>query len=895
MLARFNQLGLRIKLNFGFATLIGLLFLAIGTALLGQGRLLGAVDAFIQGSDEVDQLSVESLVAMGDARRYEKEFLLKRQSVSDEEARSRYATLISNRLDVVRENLAKIATLTDNAAILTQARVIEGITQKYESRFLQSVNLYGRLGRVDQGLEGKMREEAHFIEALLARGTPERLMVELLSLRRFEKDFIMRNSLKYVSAFEAMESRFRNDLERSALPRDSREALLQALGQYGAAFRQYIAVRQEIDEVTQDYLVAVHQLEPALAKIHAITEQEKDATNHTLAQLNKMTRLVLLVVGAVAILLGILVAGFIVRDVERSLDAVVGFSRRIAAGDRDARLPAVAGNNEFSVLTAALNTMATALQEARRHDEIHSAEVLEAEAQATRILESSADGLLGIDADGIITFMNPAGLAMLGYRADEVIGQALHALLHHSRADCTPYPFDECPSAKALQSGEQIRVNDEVYWHANGYPLPVMYAIHPTIEQGKITGAVISFVDVTVQRAAAQAREKALITAESLARVKSDFLSNMSHEIRTPLNGVLGFAKIGANNYQNSEKALNAFLKITDSGQRLLGVVNDILDFSKIEAGKLAIVPTAISLTDLIVQTVELVRMRAQAKRLNLLVELAPDLPETCSIDSLRLGQILLNLLNNAVKFTDSGSVTLRACRQGDQLVFSVSDTGIGMSDVLLSRLFTPFEQADGSSTRRYGGTGLGLAISKRIVELMGGSIGVGSEPGVGSTFEFNVPYVPAPSTSQRQMQRPLIERRGVDKPLAGLNIMVAEDDPTNQAIIEDFLLTAGAQVTLADNGADAVEKVGRHGAQTYDMVLMDVQMPVMDGHEATRRLGVMAPKLPVIGQTAHAYGEEVDKCFASGMVGHIAKPLDPAELIRIVLHHAATREEIVG
>jgi PAS domain S-box-containing protein len=403
---------------------------------------------------------------------------------------------------------------------------------------------------------------------------------------------------------------------------------------------------------------------------------------------------------------------------------------RVAADDSRAR----------TVAEAALKESRDGLEALVRQ---RTDELLATEARASQVLNASADGMFGLDLDGRITFMNPAGCAILGYRAEEVVGQLAHPLFHHSRRDGTFYPSLECPSLQALLNGKRTRVDDEVYWRADGLPVPVMYAVHPIIVDGLITGGVTSFVDITVQRAAAEAREQALISAENLARMRSEFLSNMSHEIRTPLNGVLGFADIGYRHYQNHEKARNAFAKIRDSGVRLLGVVNEILDFSKIEAGKLHIEHVETSLHQVITQSVELVHAQANGKQIVLVSELVPGLPEACISDPLRLGQILLNLLSNAVKFTDEGQVTLLAERVGDSLVFSVSDTGIGMTEEQVAQLFIPFHQVDGSISRRFGGTGLGLTICKRLVELMGGGIRVESAAGVGSKFIFQVPFVP--------------------------------------------------------------------------------------------------------------------------------------------------------
>jgi PAS domain S-box-containing protein len=517
-----------------------------------------------------------------------------------------------------------------------------------------------------------------------------------------------------------------------------------------------------------------------------------------------------------------------------------------------------------------------------------TAELLETEARASHILHCSADGLYGVDSEGIISFVNPAACQMLGYRAEQMIGQSAHRLVHHSRPDGTPYPPEVCPGHRALRLGEEVRVDCEVYWHMDGHAIPVMYAIHPTVQDGKVVGGVISFVDMSEQRAAAQAREQALLAAENLARARSEFLANMSHEIRTPLNGVLGFAQIGYRNCEDSEKARNAFEKILTSGKLLLGIIGEILDFSKIEAGKFGIEHMEVSLVEVIKHAVELIGERARAKRLGIRVQLAPDLPKTCMSDPLRVGQVLINLLSNAVKFTEVGSVGVSASRQGDQLVFRVTDTGIGIGGDQLARLFNPFQQADGSTSRRFGGTGLGLAISKRILELMGGQIFVESQPGIGSTFEFRIPYVrPVERDSEPTPAAGFFTAKG-DKPLAGIAILVAEDDLINQMVLEETLVGDGARVVMVGTGQAAVERVIRDGPAAYDIVLMDMQMPEMDGLEATRRILKLAPDLPIIGQTAHAFSEEREKCFAAGMVAHIAKPIDPDELVQLVQVHVS-------
>lgn len=505
------------------------------------------------------------------------------------------------------------------------------------------------------------------------------------------------------------------------------------------------------------------------------------------------------------------------------------------------------------------------------------------EARATHLLQSSADGLYGVDTNGKITFMNNSACLMLGLRADQVIGMSAHDLFHHHRPDGTIYPIEECPGHTAVVSGEESRIDNEVYWHTDGHSVPVMYAIHPMVQEGVNLGAVISFVDMSEQRAAATARERALVAAENLARVRSEFLSNMSHEIRTPINGVMGFAEIGYRNYQNSEKARNAFEKILKSGDRLLGVINEILDFSKIEAGKLGVEQIPVVLDDVIEQTVDVVRELVDAKHLDLHLERASDLPKTCVGDPLRIGQVLLNLLSNAVKFTETGRVSLVVSLADQNLIFQVSDTGIGMDSQQLVQLFSPFQQADGSTTRRFGGTGLGLAIAKRMAQLMDGDISVESVLGKGSTFEFHLPYRPC----EGELTPTVSSSAGAtEKRLKGMTILVAEDEPINQEILELSLTEEGARVVLVNDGRQAIERILQDGPAAYNLVLMDMQMPELDGLAATRQILEIDSGLPVIGQTANAFAEDQEKCIVAGMVGYIAKPINSEALVKLILQH---------
>lgn len=509
-------------------------------------------------------------------------------------------------------------------------------------------------------------------------------------------------------------------------------------------------------------------------------------------------------------------------------------------------------------------------------------ELENARAQAELILESTADGIFGLDMQGQIIFINPAACAMLGYPESGLIGRQAHQMLHHTHADGCPFPATDCSMLDALREGQAAHVDTEVFWRADGTSLPVAYATQPMVVEGKTVGAVVSFQDISIQRAAEKARENLLAEAQHLAKVKSEFLANMSHEIRTPLSAILGLARIGARE-NIGRKTGETCQKIVDAGQHLLGVINDILDFSKIDAGKLRIEARPFRLHAVIDAVLGFVAESAQAKQINLSFQAADTLPTWVLGDPLRLQQILTNLIANAVKFTQYGHVTLIVDGEpaSTQIRFQVIDTGIGMNAGQVARLFGAFEQADSSTTRQYGGTGLGLAISQRLAHLMDGDIAVDSRPGAGSTFTLSLP-LPASASGIESAGLPAGETRR----LAGLRLLAADDIEVNRLILDDLLAQEGASTAFANDGQQLLALLDEHGSAAFDAVLIDVQMPVMDGYTATQKIRTMAPALPVIGLTAHALPEEREKCLAAGMVEHVTKPIDLDRLVDTLLRH---------
>ncbi len=504
-----------------------------------------------------------------------------------------------------------------------------------------------------------------------------------------------------------------------------------------------------------------------------------------------------------------------------------------------------------------------------------------AEDRTRRILESTAEGIFGVDTEGRITFINPAVTQMLGFTADELIGHGSHGVIHHHRADGSDYPVAECPMYAAYRQGKASRIDDEFLWCKDGTGLPVEYGATPIMKEGEITGAVISFTDITQRKQAETELRLAMQKAEDATKAKSAFLANMSHEIRTPMNGIMGMTELALDTELTAEQR-DYMNTVKSSADALLSLINDILDFSKIEAGRIELDPIDFLLRDSISDTLNPLALRASSKNLELAYDVHPDVPDALIGDVYRLRQVMVNLVGNAIKFTHKGEVVVSvrvAERSGDDLRLEVvvQDTGIGVSPEAAARLFRPFEQADAATTRKFGGTGLGLAISRQLVELMGGQIRMESTPGAGSRFIFTVRFkvgTARPSTSVEDAARTF----------EGKTVMIVDDNETNRRILTTMLGHWGLHTVQADSAGSALAALDRmsNAGQPVSLIITDLHMPEIDGFQLTEsiRSHPILKNVPIVLLSSSTTTGDQDRCNRLRIAARLLKPAKQSLLL---------------
>lgn len=573
---------------------------------------------------------------------------------------------------------------------------------------------------------------------------------------------------------------------------------------------------------------------------------------------------------------GLAAAGMMRLVVLRRLDAIADDLSSVASGSA-ARVK-VEGKDEIAWVARAVNTTLDALDRSM-------AQLAESEARFRALADATPVFIWATGTDGKCTYVNAGWMAFTGRTVEQEIGEGWLAGIHEDDRQRVFGGFIR--SFEARRECElEFRVKDR---HAE-YRWVISRGVPRYAPDGSFQGFIGCCTDITDRKRMEEVTQAARLAAEAASRAKSEFLANMSHEIRTPMTAILGYADLLNDAGQTEESRRLCLQTIQRNGQHLLGIINDILDVSKIESGRIDVERIEYAPARIVSEVVSLLRVRSDEKSIELRTRYRTPVPASAVGDPTRIRQILVNLVGNAIKFTDRGHVAVEVSYCGDDrpmLRFDVIDTGVGMSPDHVERLFQPFTQADSSVTRRFGGTGLGLAISWRLASLMGGTIEVESREGVGSRFTLRLPALHPSgvrmtdgSTDVPHAERP---EPVVSAQLSG-RILLAEDGPDNQRLISFILRKAGAEVDIAENGLVALDMVERSLVEKrpYALILMDMQMPRMDGRTATRELRVRGVTIPIAALTAHAMDSERERCIECGCDDFAAKPIERAKLIEM-------------
>ena len=584
-------------------------------------------------------------------------------------------------------------------------------------------------------------------------------------------------------------------------------------------------------------------------------------------------------IALLCIVAGVGVALVFARRLTKPISILDVTTQLVARGDLTARADIRTGD-ELERLGASFNMMTETLQLSRE-------KIITAHEYTDNIIRSMNDSLVVTRPDGVMERVNRATLGLLGYEETDLIGKRLSMILSTTGIVGETIP-DNDEFVEIISKG-YVNNLETTYRARDGRLIPVllsaslMHGVDNTVQ-----GIVCVALDITERKQAEKVLHEAKEAAEAASKAKSQFLANMSHEIRTPMNGVLGMLDLMLDS-NIDEAQLRLARMAHSSADKLLSVINDILDFSKIEAGKLELQPIVFSIRELAKEVRDLFWVKARKKSIGMTLHINDSIPDLVEGDPLRLRQILINLKGNAIKFTEQGEISLAVYLAEETaadvlLRFEVRDTGTGIKPDAQKKIFDAFSQADSSMARRHEGTGLGLAISKQLVEMMGGKIGVESEPARGSLFWFTVRLKRGDeSAMHRDIEETYVEVAGSSMESRQLRVLLAEDNPVNQEVGRLVLEALDCMVEVVDDGRRAVEALF---SGEYDLVFMDCQMPDLDGYEATRmirrkeeKFGGERRRVPIIALTAHAMEGDRELCLEAGMDDYLAKPFNAGQI----------------
>lgn len=761
--------------------------------------------------------------------------------------------------------IAELAGLMNNSVIndLNVAKQIDHLRLEYVGHDIllnELVEKINKRGFKDYGLVGEMRNYVHKLEEF-----PEVDRADILSLRRHEKDYIIRNELQYVQKLNILGSQIKMDLGHLRFPTQAKkDSFATILDNYLRIFNQVVALDEEIG-LKSTTLGSKVKLDKTEQSILSLMDSVIQSANQTKDKIFRELEVYYVLYFILVVVTSIVISLLVSRKITQPLKALTDLIQKLIKSDftAETKLETKIAQHEVNVLYSEFLKMLDQLQ--RREEERNEAEkaLRINELRYRQLADMLPQSVFETNEVGNLSYVNKTWLDTFGYNKNDI------------REGINLIEVIISDSKNTLIGGKEFDTNEFQALRKDGTTFPALVYSNPIYEEGAISGYRGIIIDHTERKKYIEALEKEKRKAEKSDRLKSAFLANMSHEIRTPMNAIIGFTSLMTKKDVDEDDKAEYIKHIQMSGDVLLNLIDDIIDIAKIEAGELKVKEQDCEinmLMDDLFKTFGQVLEQKEKHDIKLICEKKMEHQRfIIRSDLFRLRQILTNLIGNAVKFTDKGEIRFGyTIPDGKTIQFYVKDTGIGMSEENTRIIFDRFRQVEDSLNRKYGGTGLGLSISRHLVELMKGKIWVESTEGVGTRFYFTIPLM---EVENRTLHHTHQEVDPENFRWTNKVVLIAEDDNNNFLFLRSTLKSTGISILRAKDGKQAVNEVKNN--ESIDLVLMDIQMPEMNGYEATENIKLLRPDLPVISQTAYAMAGEREKSFQAGCDDYISKPID--------------------
>ncbi|MCP4539343.1 MAG: response regulator [Chloroflexi bacterium] len=930
MAQRWRKISITTKFGIAFGLLLFLVLLVSTTSYFALMAIRLQTNKAILTSTEIQRLVLEMNASLEQARRMERDFYLNYPNVGFEQARESYAQPTSAKIDEVvalSAQLQQLIATSDTNQALQESNVnlnfYLSASDRYKETFNQAVELLAQLANPNTGLQMQLEQKSAVLyDTLPAIGGTE-LMLLYREMQSWEKDYLLvRKRFIMQSAFN-VGSDLRQAIETAPLSEEKSQAL--------AALSDYVSVAHEILELDvvisskfREFDLQAQAIDPIAKDLIALSG---DQVEHSRAEIDQTSRLAMMAL-FVAALAGIVLTGLVAVMLNNSITRNVIKLTRAASELRQGNLDAsaqVESADELGQLADTFNAMAAELGSKMVELTELNQSLQISERKYRKLFQDSLDMIATTTPDGKLIDVNEAGVRLFGYSGmKELMAQNVQTIYAN--------PEDRERFRQGLVQDGEIRNFETQFLHVDGSIIDVILnATLQRTEDESISGFQTIVHDITERKRTEEElrlhrehleelvkeRTAELVVAKERAeaanRAKSAFLANMSHELRTPLNAILGFTQLMLRDPAIPSPQQKNVRTIHQRGEHLLELINDVLEMSKIEAGQATFTENDFDLYQLLDTLENMLSVRAQNKGIRLVFERAPGVPQHIHTDERKLRQVLINLLGNAIKFTEQGSVTLRIGQMDNgeldlprpqnstcTLAFEIEDTGVGVAPGEMNHLFEAFSQT-ASGKKVLEGTGLGLPLSQRFVQLMGGDITVSSTVGEGSIVQFDILVTLPADVSQIEKQKTEIKKIVVDlapgqRAADGdpYRILIVEDRKLNRLVLVQLLTDIGFEVREAIHGEDAIEK---WQAWKPHLIWMDIRMPVMDGYEATKRIksliqaqGGSQPVPVVIALTAHAFEEERAAILAAGCDDFVRKPFQQNEIFDKMAQHLGVR-----